>query len=134
MEVVDDDENKKQDKDNSIGDKENMCLSQNSSKSSGVSQSIAADDEKKGVYPNENQVKDNNQDVTLKKKQTFRPCSPDEDKIRCVVTSDTFYTCDNCGCHGLAAEFESPNSCSQSCTEIIETKKQQKARKEKENR
>ena len=36
MEVVDEDENQKQDKENGTGDKENVCLSQNSSKSSPV--------------------------------------------------------------------------------------------------
>lgn len=37
MEVVDEDENNKQDKENGTGDKENVCLSQNSSKGSPVS-------------------------------------------------------------------------------------------------
>lgn len=46
MEVVDDDENNKQDKHISIGDKENVCLSQNSSKSSPVTVSS----EKKSEY------------------------------------------------------------------------------------
>lgn len=42
------------------------------------------------------------------------------------------YHCEACGCYGLAAEFESPISCSPSCTEIIEAKKQPINRKEKD--
>jgi len=42
------------------------------------------------------------------------------------------YHCEACGCYGLAAEFESPISCSPSCTEMIEAKKQPANRKEKD--
>lgn len=42
------------------------------------------------------------------------------------------YHCEACGCYGLAAEFESPISCSPSCTEVIEAKKQPINRKEKD--
>ncbi|XP_011496871.1 PREDICTED: lethal(3)malignant brain tumor-like protein 3 isoform X2 [Ceratosolen solmsi marchali] len=98
MEVVDEDENK-QDKDGNIGDKENVCFTQNSSKSSTPT-------------------------IINEKK-------PEDKKTR-TVSADTFYCCDGCGCHGLASEFESPNSCSPSCTEYIEAMKQQKLRKEKE--
>lgn len=48
------------------------------------------------------------------------------------MSADTMYHCEACGCYGLAAEFESPISCSPSCTEIIEAKKQSISRKEKE--
>lgn len=44
----------------------------------------------------------------------------------------TFYRCEGCGCHGLPSEFESPNSCSPSCTDYIQETRQQKLRKEKE--
>ncbi|XP_034934772.1 lethal(3)malignant brain tumor-like protein 3 isoform X2 [Chelonus insularis] len=101
MEVVDDDENNKQDKQHiSIGDKENVCLLQNSSKS------VISNTEKKN----------------------------EDKKIRNTSSADTFYCCESCGCHGLAAEFESPISCSPDCTERIEAKKQHQLRREKEAR
>ncbi|XP_033219397.1 lethal(3)malignant brain tumor-like protein 3 isoform X3 [Belonocnema kinseyi] len=99
MEVVDEDENNKQDKENGTGDKENVCLSQNSSKGSPVS-------------------------VIVEKKN--------EDRKNRALPTDTFYCCESCGCHGLAAEFESPISCSPSCTEVIEAKKQMLIRKDKD--
>ncbi|XP_043269397.1 lethal(3)malignant brain tumor-like protein 3 isoform X2 [Venturia canescens] len=99
MEVVDDDENNKQDKHISIGDKENVCLSQNSSKSSPV---------------------------------TVCPEKKNEEKKARAVSADTLYRCESCGCYGLAAEFESPISCSPSCTEVIEAKKQHMMRKERD--
>ncbi|XP_016842444.1 lethal(3)malignant brain tumor-like protein 4 isoform X5 [Nasonia vitripennis] len=98
MEVVEENESK-QDKDGNIGDKENVCFTQNSSKSSTPT-------------------------IVNEKKP--------EDKKPRTVSADTFYCCEGCGCHGLASEFESPNSCSPSCTEYIEVLKQQKLRKEKE--
>ncbi|XP_029049038.2 lethal(3)malignant brain tumor-like protein 3 isoform X1 [Osmia bicornis bicornis] len=102
MEVVDEDETNKQSKD-SIGDKENVCSTQNSSKSS---------------TPTVN-------NINVEKK-------PDDRKSR-TVSADTMYHCEGCGCYGLAAEFESPISCSPSCTEIIEAKSKQPAiRKEKD--
>ncbi|KAG5326812.1 LMBL3 protein, partial [Acromyrmex heyeri] len=87
MEVVDEDESSKQNKDG-IGDKENVCLTQNSSKTSS------------GIVNNTN----------IEKKA-------DERKSR-SVNADTVYHCEACGCYGLAAEFESPISCSPSCTEF----------------
>ncbi|KAK0089357.1 hypothetical protein PV325_007702 [Microctonus aethiopoides] len=102
MEVVDDDENNKQDKHISIGDKENVCLSQNSSKSSAVG-------------------------ATTEKKNEEKKSRPD-------ARADTLYCCESCGCYGLAAEFESPISCSPACSEIIEAKKQHQLRREKEAR
>ncbi|XP_020278016.1 lethal(3)malignant brain tumor-like protein 3 isoform X2 [Pseudomyrmex gracilis] len=101
MEVVDEDENNKQNKDG-IGDKENMCLSQNSSKTN------------PGTVNNAN----------VDKKADDRKPRP--------VESDTLYHCEGCGCYGMAVEFESPISCSPSCTEIIESRKQSITRKEKE--
>ncbi|XP_076393048.1 lethal (3) malignant brain tumor isoform X3 [Megachile rotundata] len=101
MEVVDEDETNKQSKD-SIGDKENVCSTQNSSKSS---------------PPTVN-------NINAEKK-------PDDRKSR-TISADTMYHCEGCGCYGLAAEFESPISCSPSCTEIIEAKKQPAIRKEKD--
>ena len=56
----------------------------------------------------------------------------DEDRKNRAIPTDTFYCCESCGCHGLAAEFESPISCSPSCTEVIEAKKQMLMRKEKD--
>ncbi|XP_018398877.1 PREDICTED: lethal(3)malignant brain tumor-like protein 3 [Cyphomyrmex costatus] len=99
IEVVDEDENSKQNKDG-IGDKENVCLTQNSSKTSS------------GIVNNTN----------IEKKT-------DERKSR-SVNADTVYHCEACGCYGLAAEFESPISCSPSCTEVIEAKKQPTNRKD----
>ncbi|XP_033342769.2 lethal (3) malignant brain tumor isoform X2 [Megalopta genalis] len=102
MEVVDEDENNKQGKDG-IGDKENVCLTQNSSKSSPLTVN----------------------NVNSEKKS-------DDRKTR-IVSVDTMYHCEGCGCYGLAAEFETPISCSPSCSEIIEaTKKQPPMRKEKD--
>ncbi|XP_029658722.1 lethal(3)malignant brain tumor-like protein 3 isoform X1 [Formica exsecta] len=101
MEVVEEDENSKQHKDG-IGDKENVCLIQNSSKTN------------PGIVNNTN----------LEKKA-------DDRKSR-SVSADTMYHCEACGCYGLAAEFESPISCSPSCTEVIEAKKQPINRKEKD--
>ncbi|KYQ58720.1 Lethal(3)malignant brain tumor-like protein 3 [Trachymyrmex zeteki] len=101
MEVVDEDEISKQNKDG-IGDKENVCLTQNSSKTSS------------GIVNNTN----------IEKKA-------DERKSR-SVNADTVYHCEACGCYGLAAEFESPISCSPSCTEVIEAKKQPANRKDKD--
>ncbi|XP_018348159.1 PREDICTED: lethal(3)malignant brain tumor-like protein 3 [Trachymyrmex septentrionalis] len=101
MEVVDEDESSKQNKDG-IGDKENVCLTQNSSKTSS------------GIVNNTN----------IEKKA-------DERKSR-SVNADTVYHCEACGCYGLAAEFESPISCSPSCTEVIEAKKQPANRKDKD--
>lgn len=57
--------------------------------------------------------------------------SADDRKSR-SMNADTMYHCEGCGCYGLAAEFESPISCSPSCTERIETLKQSALRKEKE--
>ncbi|XP_012282792.1 lethal(3)malignant brain tumor-like protein 3 isoform X2 [Orussus abietinus] len=99
MEVVDEDENNKQDKDSNIGDKENVCLTQKSPKS--CSTTTSSD-----------------------KKM--------EDRKSRAASEDTIYRCEHCGCHGLAAEFDSPISCSRQCTEIIETKKLNLIRKEKE--
>ncbi|XP_015605314.1 lethal(3)malignant brain tumor-like protein 3 isoform X2 [Cephus cinctus] len=99
MEVVDEDDNNKQDKDSNIGDKENVCLTQNTSKSSPAT-------------------------VSTEKKS--------EDRKTRAVSADTIYCCESCGCYGLAAEFESLISCSPSCTEIIEAKKLQMMRKEKD--
>ncbi|XP_053998897.1 lethal(3)malignant brain tumor-like protein 3 isoform X1 [Hylaeus anthracinus] len=101
MEVVEEDENNKQGKDG-IGDKENVCLTQNSSKSSPLTVN----------------------NVNTEKK-------PDDRKSR-TVSADTMYHCEGCGCYGLAAEFESPISCSPSCTEVIEAKKQPSMRKDKD--
>ncbi|XP_028049018.1 LOW QUALITY PROTEIN: lethal(3)malignant brain tumor-like protein 1 [Monomorium pharaonis] len=101
MEVVDEDESNKQNKDG-IGDKENVCLTQNSSKTSS------------GVVNNTN----------VEKKV--------DDKKSRSVNADTVYHCEACGCYGLAAEFESPISCSPSCTEVIEAKKQPANRKDKD--
>ncbi|XP_015437327.1 PREDICTED: lethal(3)malignant brain tumor-like protein 3 isoform X1 [Dufourea novaeangliae] len=101
MEVVDEDENNKQGKDG-IGDKENVCLTQNSSKSSPLTAN-SVNSEKKS----------------------------DDRKSR-TVSADTMYHCEGCGCYGLAAEFESPISCSPTCTEIIESKKQPSMRKDKD--
>ncbi|XP_076647902.1 lethal (3) malignant brain tumor isoform X7 [Halictus rubicundus] len=102
MEVVDEDENNKQGKDG-IGDKENVCLTQNSSKSSPLTVNNVNSDKKS-----------------------------DDRKSR-TVSADTMYHCEGCGCYGLAAEFESPISCSPTCTEIIEAnKKQPSMRKEKD--
>ncbi|KMQ94309.1 lethal malignant brain tumor-like 3 protein [Lasius niger] len=102
MEVVEEDESNKQNKDG-IGDKENVCLTQNSSKTNNP-----------GIVNNTN----------LEKKA-------DDRKSR-SVSADTMYHCEACGCYGLAAEFESPISCSPSCTEVIEAKKQPINRKEKD--
>lgn len=55
-----------------------------------------------------------------------------EDKKSRSVSVDTMYHCDGCGCYGLASEFESPISCSPSCTEVIEAKKHSINRKEKD--
>ncbi|KAL6266334.1 hypothetical protein P5V15_003189 [Pogonomyrmex californicus] len=101
MEVVDEDESNKQNKDG-IGDKENVCLTQNSSKTSS------------GIVNNTN----------VEKKV--------EDRKSRSVSADTVYHCEACGCYGLAAEFESPISCSPSCTEVIEAKKQPVNRKDKD--
>lgn len=101
MEVVEEDESNKQNKDG-IGDKENVCLTQNSSKSGLVTVNNTNSDKK-----------------------------PDDRKSR-NVSADTMYHCEGCGCYGLAAEFESPISCSPSCTELIESKKQLPVRKEKD--
>ena len=98
MSIVNKDTNKER-KDENIGDKENMCLTQNSSKSSTPT-------------------------IVNEKKA--------EEKKTRTISADTFYRCEGCGCHGLASEFESPNSCSPSCTEYIEVMKQQKLRKDKE--
>ncbi|KAK2587825.1 hypothetical protein KPH14_003926 [Odynerus spinipes] len=102
MEFVDEDETNKQNKDGNIGDKENVCLMQNSSKSSPVMTNNVINDKKA------------------------------EDRKTRTVSADTVYHCEGCGCYGLAAEFESPISCSPSCTEIIESKKQPTMRKEKD--
>nr|XP_050851740.1 lethal(3)malignant brain tumor-like protein 3 isoform X1 [Vespula vulgaris] len=102
MEVVEEDETSKQNKDGNIGDKENVCLIQNSSKSSPVMTNNAINEKKA------------------------------EDRKTRTVSADTVYHCEGCGCYGLAAEFESPISCSPSCTEIIESKKQPSIRKEKD--
>lgn len=99
MEVVDEDEHSKQDKENGAGDKENVFLSQKSSKSTPT---VATAEKKK------------------------------EEKKKRPANADTFYCCQSCGCYGLAAEFESPISCSPSCTEIIEAKKELMKRKEKD--
>ncbi|XP_017878427.1 lethal(3)malignant brain tumor-like protein 3 isoform X2 [Ceratina calcarata] len=101
MEVVDEDENNKQSKD-SIGDKENVCSTQNSSKSSPMT--------------------DNNANTEKKS---------DDRKPR-TTPADTMYHCQGCGCYGLAAEFESPISCGPSCTEIIQAKRQPAMRKDKD--
>ncbi|XP_024880512.1 lethal(3)malignant brain tumor-like protein 3 isoform X2 [Temnothorax curvispinosus] len=101
MEVVDEDESNKQNKDG-IGDKENVCLTQNSSKTS------------PGIVNNTN----------VEKKA--------EDRKSRSVSADTVYHCEACGCYGLAAEFESPISCSPSCTEVMEAKKQSANRKDKD--
>ncbi|XP_012227520.1 lethal(3)malignant brain tumor-like protein 3 isoform X2 [Linepithema humile] len=101
MEVVDEDESSKQNKDG-IGDKENVCLTQNSSKSSPATVNNANTEKK-----------------------------ADDRKSR-SMNADTMYHCEGCGCYGLAAEFESPISCSPSCTEQIESRKQTALRKEKE--
>ncbi|XP_015121178.1 lethal(3)malignant brain tumor-like protein 3 isoform X2 [Diachasma alloeum] len=101
MEVVDEDENSKQDKHNS-GDKENVCLSRNSTKSTPVT-------------------------ATSDKKN-------EDKKSRQSVSADTLYCCESCGCFGMAAEFESPISCSPACTERIGEKKQLAMKKEKEAR
>ncbi|XP_043506914.1 lethal(3)malignant brain tumor-like protein 3 isoform X3 [Frieseomelitta varia] len=106
MEVVDEDENNKQGKD-CIGDKENVCSTQNSSKSSPVTVN----------------------NINNEKKQFI--VTADDRKSR-TVSADTMYHCEGCGCYGLAAEFESPISCGPTCTEIIEAKKQPALRKEKE--
>ncbi|XP_039307528.1 lethal(3)malignant brain tumor-like protein 3 isoform X3 [Solenopsis invicta] len=100
MEVLDEDESNKQNKDG-IGDKENVCLTQNSSKTS--SGTVNTNIEKKA----------------------------DDRKSR-SVSADTVYHCEACGCYGLAAEFESPISCSPSCTEVIEARKQPTNRKDKD--
>lgn len=100
LEVVDEEEHKSA-KEGNVGDKENVCLTQNSSKSSTPTM------------------------VTERKKE--------EKKIR-SPSADTFYCCDGCGCHGLASEFESPNSCSPSCTEYIKIMNQKKLRSEKEQK
>ncbi|XP_043500389.1 lethal(3)malignant brain tumor-like protein 1 isoform X1 [Polistes fuscatus] len=102
MEVVEEDETIKQNKDGNIGDKENVCLIQNSSKSSPVMTNNAINEKKT------------------------------EDRKTRTLSADTVYHCEGCGCYGLAAEFESPISCSPSCTEIIESKKQPSMRKEKD--
>ncbi|XP_011304993.1 lethal(3)malignant brain tumor-like protein 3 isoform X2 [Fopius arisanus] len=99
MEVVDEDENSKQDK-HSNGDKENVFLSRNSSKSVAVT---ATNDKKN-----------------------------EDKKSRQSVSADTLYCCESCGCYGMAAEFESPISCSPACTEMIAVKKQLRIKKEKE--
>lgn len=99
MEVVDEDEHNKQDKENGAGDKENVFLSQKSSKS--TSSAVVAEKKK-------------------------------EEKKKRPANADTFYCCQSCGCYGLAAEFESLISCSPSCTEIIEAKKELMKRKEKD--
>lgn len=101
MEVMDEDEGSKQNKDG-IGDKENVCLIQNSSKT--------------------NPGTVNNANVERK---------AEERKSR-SISGDTMYHCEACGCYGLAAEFESPVSCSPSCTEIIEARKQSASRKDKD--
>ncbi|XP_063975981.1 lethal(3)malignant brain tumor-like protein 3 isoform X2 [Diachasmimorpha longicaudata] len=101
MEVVDEDDNSKQDKHNS-GDKENVCLSRNTSKSTPVTTSSDKKNEDK--------------------------------KSRQSVSADTLYCCESCGCYGMAAEFESPISCSPACTEMIGMKKQIAIKKEKEAR
>ncbi|KAL0105487.1 hypothetical protein PUN28_016865 [Cardiocondyla obscurior] len=101
MEVVDEDESNKQNKDG-IGDKENVCLTQNSSKTSS------------GIVNNTNVEK-----------------KAEERKAR-SVNADTVYHCEACGCYGMAAEFDSPISCSPSCTEVIEAKKQSASRKDKD--
>ncbi|XP_058797156.1 lethal(3)malignant brain tumor-like protein 3 [Phymastichus coffea] len=98
MEVVDEGDNK-QDRDSNIGDKENKCLTQSSSKSCSP--------------------------TTVNEKKLG-------DKKARSVSADTFYCCEGCGCHGLASEFHTPNSCSPSCSEYIEDLRQQKLRKEKE--
>lgn len=102
MEFVDEDETNKQNKDGNIGDKENVCLMQNSSKSSPVMTNNVINEKKA------------------------------EDRKTRTISADTVYHCEGCGCYGLAAEFESPISCSPSCTEIIESKKQPTIRKEKD--
>lgn len=91
LEVVDEDDNKN-DKDNNVGDKENVCLTQNSSKSSTPT-------------------------IINEKKEEKKTREP---------SADTFYCCEACGCHGLASEFESPNSCSPSCTHYIKVMQQKK--------
>lgn len=55
-----------------------------------------------------------------------------DDRKSRSVSADTVYHCEACGCYGLAAEFESPISCSPSCTEVIEAKKQPANRKDKD--
>ncbi|XP_014468814.1 PREDICTED: lethal(3)malignant brain tumor-like protein 3 isoform X1 [Dinoponera quadriceps] len=101
IEVVDEDESSKQNKDG-IGDKENVCVTQNSSKSS------------PGTINN----------ASVEKKT--------DDKKSRSVSADTMYHCEGCGCYGLAAEFESPISCGPSCTELIESKKPSTNRKDKD--
>ncbi|CAG5109207.1 Similar to L3MBTL3: Lethal(3)malignant brain tumor-like protein 3 (Homo sapiens) [Cotesia congregata] len=106
MEVVDDD-NSKQDKHNNIGDKENVCLSpRNSFKPTSAITITSTTTEKKN----------------------------EEKKNRNAVSSDTLYCCENCGCYGLAAEFDSPISCSPACSTAIEDKKQLQLRREKDAR
>ncbi|XP_046424366.1 lethal(3)malignant brain tumor-like protein 3 isoform X2 [Neodiprion virginianus] len=97
MEMVEEEDGKQVKGKNSV-DKENVCLSQNSSNAS--LSAMSAD---------------------KKKEKKSRP-----------VAADTIYCCESCGCYGLAAEFESPNSCGPSCTEIIEAKKVALIRKEKD--
>lgn len=55
-----------------------------------------------------------------------------EEKRLWSSTADTFYCCEACGCHGLSSEFESPISCSPACTEVIESMKEQRFRREKD--
>ncbi|XP_020712241.2 lethal(3)malignant brain tumor-like protein 3 isoform X2 [Athalia rosae] len=101
MEMVEEEDNK-QVKSKNSGDKENVCLSQNSSNASSAP-AISGD---KKV---------------------------DEKQPRSTVP-DTIYYCDNCNCYGLAAEFESPNSCSRSCTELLATKRAAMSRRERDVR
>ncbi|KAG8037319.1 hypothetical protein G9C98_005529 [Cotesia typhae] len=104
--IVDND-NSKQDKHNNIGDKENVCLSpRNSFKPTSAITITSTTTEKKN----------------------------EEKKSRNAVSSDTLYCCENCGCYGLAAEFDSPISCSPACSTAIEDKKQLQLRREKDAR
>lgn len=60
------------------------------------------------------------------------PSTLAEERKSRSLSSDTMYHCEACGCYGLAAEFESLISCSPSCTEIIEARKQPANRKDKD--
>ncbi|KAJ8682856.1 hypothetical protein QAD02_018648 [Eretmocerus hayati] len=102
MEVVDEDDSKQGGSGN-LRDKENFCSLRGSSKSSTP--------------------------TIITEKKTSNKKSRLKNNDSCA---DTFYCCEGCGCHGLASEFDSPNSCSASCTEYIESLKWAKKRKDKE--